>query len=391
MNLYVDVLGGAAGDMLLAALLDLGAPHEPVAEAISAVLGRPVELATSEVTRKGLRALALALPKDLEAPVDRGPLDLVVAVDGAPIRDGVRARATAVLSRLGAAEAHVHGVSVSEVHLEELAADDTLVDVVGVAAALDALGVDAIHVSPLPVLPAGGGSPAPATLELLRGFVLRPQAAADLPEPVTPTAAAIFAALAKPASDLPELRLDSIGVGAGTNDPASIPNVVRVIAGTSPEPVRGGRRLVVVEANVDDLSPELVPEATTAMFAAGALDAWSTPIVMKQGRPALTVSAICELEALADVRRAFFESTSTLGVRIHGIVRPELERRVAEIELANDGPTVRVKLGILDGRVVSAKPEHADVVEAARKLERPVRAVHETATAVAQRLLEEER
>jgi uncharacterized protein (DUF111 family) len=143
----------------------------------------------------------------------------------------------------------------------------------------------------------------------------------------------------------------------------------------------------VLEANVDDLTPELVPDAVEALMSAGALDAWATPIVMKRGRPALTISALCDPDEHASVRRAFFESTSTFGVRVHEVVRPELQRRTVEVELAEGGPIVRVKLGILDGRAVSAKPEHADVVEAALKIGRPVRSVHAQASALAHGLL----
>jgi len=381
--------------MLLAALLDAGAPPDPVADAVSAVLGRRIEPGTTEVVRGSLRALALRLPEGLDSPMHRGPLDLVAEVERAPLAEGVRARATAVLSRLGEAEARVHGVSLAELLLDELGADDTLVDVVGIAAALDALDVESLAVSPLPVPPPshgdGHGRPAPVTLELLSGFALRPSTAGgELSEPVTPTAAAVFAALGEPADEIPEMRLEAVGVGAGTRDPASVANVVRVLLGTVMEPEGAGdRRLVVVETNLDDLSPELVPDAIEELLAAGALDAWFTPIVMKRGRPAVTISALCEPDALADVRRAFFESTSTLGVRVHAVARPELERRVVEVDLAEGGPTIRVKIGLLDGRAVSAKPEHADVVEAARKLDRPVRSVHEAASALAHRLLEE--
>ena len=185
------------------------------------------------------------------------------------------------------------------------------------------------------------------------------------------------------------MRLEAVGVGAGARDPAGFANIVRVLLGTPTGAAVDGRRLVVLEANVDDLSPELVPDAIEALLQTGALDAWCTPIVMKRGRPALTISALCEPEDLGVVRRAFFEHTTTLGVRVHGVARPELERRVVEIELAEGGPRVRVKVASLDGRAVSVKPEHDDVVEAARKLDWPVRAVHEAASALAHRLLEE--
>lgn len=394
-SLYVDVIGGAAGDMLLAGLLDAGAPVARVDEAVSAVLGRRVELAIRDVTRGGLRARQLRLPDGLDTARDRGPSDLIAAVEGARLADGVHRRSTAVLSKLGEAEARVHGVPPEEVRLDELGADDTLVDVVGISTALDALDVGAIAVSSLPVprpgRGGGHGAPAPVTLELLRGFTLRPSpTGADPFEPVTPTAAAVFAALGGPAAEIPEMRLDAVGVGAGTRDPDGVANLVRVLLGT---PVHGAgaleRRLVIVEANVDDLTPELLPDAIEALLSADALDAWSTPIVMKLGRPGLTISALCEAGAVDAVRRAFFESTSTLGVRIHAVTRPELERRVVEVDLAKGGPTIRVKIAFVDGRAVTAKPEHADVVEAARKLDRPVRSVHEAASAIAHRLLEE--
>ena len=389
--LHVDVVGGAAGDMLLAALLDAGASRTLVSESVSAVLGRRIDCVTAEVHRHGLRALALTVP-DLSTE-RRRPHELLDVVERASLDDGVRTRAVAVLTRLFEAEAKVHGVGVAALELEELGEDDTLLDVVGIAAALDSLRVARIEVSRIPMPPpsaAGAhGSPAPVALELLLGFALRPSlAGSELPETVTPTAAAVFSALGRTAPEIPELDLGRVGVGAGARDPASVANVVRVLLGTVASDADGARRLLALDANVDDLSPELVPDAIDALLAAGALDAWTTPIVMKAGRPAVTISALCERDALSEVRRAFFEATTTLGVRVHEVARPELERRVVEVDLADGGPRVRVKIGILDGRAVNAKPEHADVVEAARKLGRPVRSVHAQASTLAQRLIE---
>ena len=388
---YADVVGGAAGDMLLAALLDAGASRTLVSESVSEVLGRRIDCVTAEVHRHGLRARVLTVP-DLSTG-RRRPHELLDVVERASLDDGVRTRAVAVLTRLFDAEGRVHGVDVAALELEELGEDDTLLDVVGIAAALDSLRVARIEVSPIPMPPpsaAGAhGSPAPVALELLLGFALRPSlAGSELPETVTPTAAAVFSALGRTAPAIPELDLGRVGVGAGARDPASVANVVRVLLGTVASDADGARRLLVLDANVDDLSPELVPDAIDALLAAGALDAWTTPIVMKAGRPAVTISALCERDALGEVRRAFFEATTTLGVRVHEVTRPELERRVVEVDLADGGPRVRVKIGILDGRAVNAKPEHADVVEAARKLGRPVRSVHSQASTLAQRLIE---
>jgi hypothetical protein len=393
--LYVDVVGGAAGDMLLAALLDAGASRDEVSDAVSAVLGRRVECATTEVRRRGLRALALSAPDDPSAE-RRRPRELLDALERAALEDGVRARATAVLRRLFDAEAKVHGREIADLELEELGEDDTLLDVVGVAAALASLGVERVDVSAIPMPPPSNdgthGLPAPVTLELLSGFALRPSfAGTGLRETVTPTAAAILSALGRPAPEMPELVLERVGVGAGARDPMSVANVVRVLLGTTSPSADGARRLLVLEANVDDLEPELVPDAIDALLAAGALDAWTAPIVMKRGRPAVAISALCERDTLDEVRRAFFEATTTLGVRVHEVSRPELDRRIVEIDLAEGGPRIRVKLAVLDGRTLNAKPEHADVVEAARKLGRPVRSVHAQASALAYRLLEEER
>jgi uncharacterized protein (TIGR00299 family) protein len=392
--LYVDVVGGAAGDMLLAALIDAGASTNDVSGAMSAVLGRRVWCSTTEVRRRGLRALALSVPSDLSAE-RRRPRELLEAVERAALGDGVRARATAVLERMFDAEAKVHGRALDELELEELGEEDTLFDVVGVAAALESLGVERVDVSAIPMPPPSNvgphGSPAPATLELLSGFTFRASVAGDeLPETVTPTAAAIVSALGRPAPEIPELELERVGVGAGTRDPASVANVVRVLLGTTSPSPDGARRLLVLEANVDDLVPELVPDAIDALLAAGALDAWAAPIVMKHGRPAVAISALCERDALDDVRRTFVEATTTLGVRVHEVARAELDRRVVEVDLFEGGPRIRVKLGALAGRAVNAKPEHADVVEAARKLGRPVRSVHAQASALAYRLLEED-
>ena len=393
--LYVDVVGGAAGDMLLAALFDAGASSREVSDAVSAVLGRRVECVTEEVRRRSQRALRLSGLDDLPS-VRRRPRELLDAVEHAALGEEVRARATSVLRRLFDAEAKVHGREVADLELEELGEEDTLLDIVGVAAALVSLGVERVDVSAIPMPPPSDdgshGSPAPVTLELLSGFALRPSLAGpNLPETVTPTAAAILSALGRPVPELPELVLDRVGVGAGRRDPGSVANVVRVLLGrTSPSADRA-RLLLMLEANVDDLEPELVPDAIEALLAAGALDAWTTPIVMKRGRPAVAISALCERDTLDDVRRAFFEETTTLGVRVHEVSRPELDRRIVEIELAEGGPRIRVKLGVLDGRTVNAKPEHADVVEAARKLGRPVRSVHAQASAIAYRLLEGDR
>lgn len=398
--LYVDVVGGAAGDMLLAALLDAGADQEEVRSAVDAVLPGRFRFDTEVVGRSGLRARLLLIrgggaEGQTQSLEPRSFRDLVETLEAASLPEEIASRAHTVLDLLGAAESSVHGIDPAELLLHELGDDDTLLDVVGVAAALGSLGVDRILVSAIPL---GAGRtegryphgpvplPATATLELLKGFVVRGD---GVGETVTPTGAAILAALGTPVDAFPEMRIEAIGYGAGNDDPHGYPNVVRVILGEEvAEVVEEGeppeRELLVLEANLDDLTPELVADAAGALLAAGALDAWTTPIVMKKGRPGLLLSALCEPSAVSRVRRAFFETTTTLGVRSYLVHRAELERRTVTVEIGED--SVRVKVGLLDGRVMSATPEHDDVAEVAHRRGLPVRLVYEEASAVARNL-----
>jgi uncharacterized protein (TIGR00299 family) protein len=398
--LYVDVVGGAAGDMLLAALLDAGADPEEVRSAVEAVLPGRFAFDTELVRRAGLRARLLRIraggnesrTRTLEPRPFR---ELVGALERATLPDTIVSRARLALDILGASEAHVHGIDPAELLLHELGDDDTLLDLVGVAAALESLEVERMLVSTIPI---GAGTteshhahgvvplPATVTLELLRGFSVR---GAGVGETVTPTGAAILAALGTPVDAFPEMRIQAVGYGAGNDDPAGYPNVVRVILGEEvAKPAQEGqspeRDLVVLEANLDDLTPELVADAAGALLAAGALDAWTTPVVMKKGRPAFVLSALCEPPAAARLRQAFFENTSSFGVRSYPVRRAELERQTMTVAVGED--TVRVKVGLLDGRVLSATPEHDDVAEIASRRGLPVRLVYEEASAAARSL-----
>lgn len=393
--LYADVIGGAAGDMLVAALIDAGAPPGPIQAAVDAVLPGRFQVETESVRRGGLCARLLRLnggTQGDEGFVSRPFSDLVAAVESAELPGRVGARALAVLKRLGEAESRVHGIDPSGLHVHELGDDDTLLDVVGVAAAFEALGVDRLLVSSIPLAigegfvgrHAHGEVPLPATvtLELLKGFDAR---GAGTGETITPTAAAIFAGLGAPAKMFPNMTIEGVGYGAGARETEGTPNVVRVILGTEPSitstdgPQR--RDLMVLEANLDDLTPELVADAERSLLAAGALDVWTAPIHMKKGRPGFLLSALCEPEVEPRLLKAFFEATSTFGVRVYPVRRAELERRIVSVPVGEG--VVRVKVGFLDGRVMSATPEHDDVARLAGEVGRSVRQVYEEAAAAA--------
>jgi uncharacterized protein (TIGR00299 family) protein len=381
---------------------------------VNAILPGRFEIDTEVVRRSGLRARLLRIRTqgataiipgvDREGGEEKRPEeelhprpfgDLVAALEGATLPERVAARARSILNLLGAAEAHVHGIDLEDLLLYELGDDDTLLDVVGVAAALESLAVERLVVSPVPLgtgeVPGRhthGAAPLPATvtLELLKGFRVR---GAGIGETVTPTGAAVLAALGSPGDAFPDMRIEAVGYGAGNDDPAGYPNVVRVVLGEeAAEPTTEGgpieRDLLVLEANLDDLTPELVADAAQALLAAGALDAWTTPVVMKKGRPGLVLAALCEPAAADRLREVFVESTSTFGVRSTPVRRAELERRTVSVPLGDDA--IRVKVGMLAGRVMSATPEHDDVAEIAGRRGLPVRVVYEEAATVARAL-----
>jgi uncharacterized protein (TIGR00299 family) protein len=297
----------------------------------------------------------------------------------------VRTASLATFARLAEVEGAIHGVPPDEVHFHELGSLDTLVDVCGAHVLLADLEVFRVACSPLPfargltraahgVLPL----PAPATLALLQGAPLvGVETEAEL---VTPTGAALAATLVDEWGTLPPLTLDGVGYGAGAKDFADRPNVVRVVVGSEAE--RPGGRAVLLETNLDDFPPELVPDAVERCFAAGALDVWTAPAQMKKGRPGFVLSALARPGAETGVARALLEETTALGVRTTRVDRWELDREERTVEVT--GGSVRVKVGLLDGKVVNLAPEHDDCAAVARQTGRPVKSVWAEALARAQ-------
>jgi len=379
---YLDCAGGLAGDMLLAALLDAGAPEDALRE-VPARLGLDgVEIRLERVERHGIAALHADVVAERTAGA-RSWASLREQVAAADVPEQARR----VLERLAEAEAGVHGIPVDEVHFHELGAVDTLVDVVGAVTLLDELRVERLVCSPLPI---GRGVvrtehgvlplPAPATAALLVGAPLfGVELEAEL---VTPTGAAIASTLADGWGELPPMTLGRVGYGAGTADWAERANVLRVLLGHGAEAGKGD--VVLLETNLDDLVPELVPDAVERCFAAGALDVWTAPIGMKKGRPGVVLSALARPQAEAAVARAILEETTALGVRVARLRRWELERE--ERSVALDGQVVRVKVGRLDGRVVNVAPEHDDCLAVARATGAPIKSVWAAALAAAREL-----
>ena len=391
--LWIDASAGASGDMLLGALIDAGAAVEGVAAAVASLGVEPIEIRPHEVRRHGLRATkADVLVR--EPAVPRTVDDVLALLAGAALSPAVAAFAGDVFRLLGTAEATVHGEDLGRLHLHEVGALDSLADVVGCAAALDALGlleprarvvVGAVALGSGSVETAHGALPVPvpAVLAILagRGASVMAGGAGEL---CTPTGAALLATLVGEWGPVPRMRIDAVGVGAGSADPPQRANVLRVVLGVALAAVAAPWRKddrFELEAVVDDLDPRLWPAVLDALVVAGAVDAWLTPVVMRKGRPGNVVTALVAGEAVDAATRALFVQSTTLGVRLRPVARRALPRD--EVVVMVEGCEVRVKRGLLDGEPVTVQAEYADAAAAAERLGLPVRAVLERAVALA--------
>lgn len=378
---YFDLASGAGGDMLIAATVHAARRsgddiESAVADAIDG-LGLRCSVAFADVERGGIASLHASVVTDGTSYTAGQMRD---ALAGTKASDGAKSRALRVLDLLLDAEAAVHGVGVDEVHLHELGSADTPADAIGAAAALDALGVEAVAAAAVPVtsgwVSAAHGQlpvPAPATLEVLRGAVLRGENATG--ELVTPTAAAILVSHDCAFGSMPPMTLEAVGTGAGTKE-RDVPNICRAFIGT---PVDIAREPVVqLDANIDDQTPEGVAHAVERLLAAGALDAWVTPIVMKKSRPAFQLSVLTRPEDESLLVDVVFRETTTLGLR-----RRETSRWVAdreEIVVRVAGQCIRVKVARLRGEAVGASPEFEDCVRAAEASGLPFKDVYAQAS-----------
>jgi uncharacterized protein (TIGR00299 family) protein len=376
MIAWVDASSGASGDMLLGALIGAGVPVAVLEEAVRAVAPEAVALSPETVTRNGF--VATRCHVSVADPTTRRTWR--------EIRTLVTGRAYDVFERLAQAEAAVHGTSPEDVHFHEVGALDAIADVVGVCAGLEHLGVTSLVVSPIAV---GSGFiegahgrmpvPPPAVAELLRG--VPSYAGPGETELCTPTGAALLTTLASSYGGQPAMSVEAIGVGAGGRDPASHANVLRLFVGS---PAEGQATPMLIETNVDDLDPRLWPNVIQALLDAGASDAWLSPILMKKGRPAHTLHVLVAGDRVDVVRHEIFLQTSTIGVRETAIGKTALEREMRTVVVA--GHDVRVKLAYLDGELMNAQPEYADVALVAEKTGRPIKDVLADAVAATRKL-----
>lgn len=379
---WFHCFAGIAGDMAVAALLDAGADVDEVLGMLRRLPVSGWDLEVTTTARSGIGATNIEVHVQ-ESGIVRTHAHIVGLIEEARLPPRVRDRALAVFDALARAEGKVHRRHPSTVHFHEVGGVDAIVDVVGVAAALEVLGVDEVHASAVAtgtgmirtahgVLP----NPAPAVVELLRGA---PAYGRDVhAELTTPTGAAVLAALAVGWGPMPPMTVASAGFGAGSRELPDLPNLVQAVVGPLAVGDRGrrdGQPVVLLEVNVDDATGETLAHAVSALLGAGAHDAWITPIVMKKGRPAYTVSALADPAVAEQVAQVLTSETGSFGVRGSTLQRWPAARSEETVDVA--GMPVRVKVG--PGR---AKAEHDDAARVAGVTGLPLREVTSRAEAV---------
>lgn len=385
---YFDCIAGASGDMLLGALVDAGLPLGTLQERLGLLnLGDEFELTAHKVSKNGFAATKVNIeiwenPRTQEHPHGRHLAEITSTIRKSRLPDNIQEKAIGLFRRLAEVEAGIHGLPVDQVHLHEVGGVDTIVDVVGVLMGLDALGVDKVYASPLPL---GRGFvksshgliplPAPATVALLQGIPVR---GSDIEmELVTPTGALLLSSQCSSFGPIPEMTLTGLGYGAGGHD-LPIPNVVRLLLGEQP----GGQgmaneNLLLLETNIDDNSAEINGYVMEGLFTAGALDVFFTPIQMKKNRPAALISVLCKPADAAVLESLLFRETSTLGVRRHPVERHCLERTSETVQTPY-GP-VRVKIAQLPDGSTKRAPEYEDCKRLAQEFSVPLRTVYQAA------------
>jgi len=369
--------------MFLAALLDAGVEFGRLEEELKKLPLGAYEFRQSRVMRRGLAGNHVEIEAPGKQP-HRHLGDIEALIGGAPLPEPVKQTALRIFRRLGEVEARLHNVSVEKIHFHEVGAVDAILDIVGVCLGFAMLGNPRLICSPLNV---GGGRveaahgslpvPAPATAELLRGIPVYSSGVEG--ELVTPTGAALVAELATSFGPMPRMKVEKIGYGAGTKDFPSHPNLARLFVGESTgvaasESGASGDEIVsVIEANVDDMSPQLYGYLAEKALAAGALDVTCTSIQMKKNRPGLLLTVLSRPEACDALADLLFEQTTTIGLRIYEARRIVLEREVVTVETPY-GP-VRVKVAKRHGKEVNAAPEFDDCRRLAEERAVPLKQV----------------
>ncbi len=374
---YFDCFSGISGDMILGAMLDLGLPEDHLRQELSKTALSGYAWEAWRESRGAISGMRFRVTHG-EQPSRAFP-EIRQMIGESGLSHTIRDKVLEIFQRLALAEAHVHRVPLEKVHFHEVGAVDSIVDVVGAVVGMEYLGVDRVCSSPLPT---GGGwvktehgllpVPAPATVMLLKDVPLYDNGVTR--ELVTPTGAAVLTSYTREFGPLPQMRLQAVGYGAGAHSSASPPNLLRVLLGTE-EGVQVKKTLLLAEANIDDMNPELYDHVFERLLALGVLDVHAIPVHMKKNRPGILLRILFDPFLKEKVLQMVFQETTTLGVRIAPVERYELEREVLRIETPH-GPC-RVKVARISQGQIRAIPEYEDCRRIAVASGKPLLEVYE--------------
>ena len=374
---YFDCFSGAAGDMIVASLVDAGADADTVRHTLAKLNLSGYRLDIHKKQKQGFDATSFDVTlTDQEHQPHRHLSRILDMLRAADLSSFVKQRAGDIFTRLGEAEAKVHGTSIEKVHFHEVGAVDSLLDIVGAVIAMENLGIERVFCSPIPL---GSGTvkcahgvlpvPAPATAALMTGIPTKSSDADG--EMLTPTGAAILTTLAESFGHMPDMDVQSIGYGAGTRETPGLPNLLRVFVGEMTAAAKEDR-VVVLETNIDDTTPEIVAHAMDRLLAEGALDVFAQPIQMKKSRAGVLLSVLCHPIEVEALQRVLFAETTTFGIRRYEVDRAIMDRR-HEVVATRFGE-IRIKIGQFGG-IATASPEFEDCRSAAEAHNVPVREV----------------
>jgi uncharacterized protein (TIGR00299 family) protein len=375
---YGDLIGGASGDMFVAALLDLGFPLDTLKAELKKIPSLRYRLETGTKKLSAIRAVRFRVFTGKKGP-ERTWEEIRRLIDGSVLDAEIRERAIAIFSRLAEAEGNIHGVAPKRIHFHEVGATDSIVDIVGAAIGIHHLKIDSFYFSRIPlgrgVTRSRHGSlplPGPATLELLRGM---PVEFIDLDgETVTPTGAAIIATLGSHFGAPPPMTVEKIGYGAGAKEFPDRPNVLRLVLGRDSAAWERDE-MVVLETNVDDMNPELYDYLLDRLFAAGARDVFMSPIQMKKNRPGTLLQIIAEPALREKLSEIVFHETTTIGLRYYPVQRVILNRSAGRVKTKFG--TVAVKIIEEPDGTKRATPEYNDLRRIAAKKKIPLKALYD--------------
>jgi len=386
--IYFDSVGGASGDMVLACLVDLGADLHRIQAALKQMVPDHFSLTAKPAQAGGFRGTRLKVGTSAHHGSDhhhRKLADIEKMIRAGRLQPVAQQNAISVFRRLAEAEAKVHGVSPQKIHFHEVGALDSIIDIVGACIALEQIGADKIAVGSLPlgcgtikcahgILP----SPAPATVQLLKGFAV--EQTGEKFELVTPTGAALLTTWKNIELVPPGSKLIRAGYGFGNFELAGRPNLLRATLFETAQ-ASAGESCLVLECNIDDMSPELTGYLAGRLMEEGALDAFITPVQMKKNRPGILLTVICDHTVKTKMLDIIFRESTTFGVREHDVRRTTLPRRFETVKTPYG--TVRLKTGSWNGKEITRAPEFEDCLKLAKKANAPLRKIYEAALAAA--------